>query len=337
MNTNLANLQSKFHTHLLGHALCPAKFKGEIDGLFANKSLNPLKSDYVFDGGDWILKMGRTDLPTTPDTHLYRIRKAEKIRTYLHRNHLENDLMVPEKYLYWNENEKRFYAVAKKVPLSDEVVKPIPEFESSLEAGAPILGGQAQAFVDGKQQRALTLVQAKALAELCVLGYTDLSYNNFFFTVDGKVAIIDTEPHKRALKKATFNSKIGYWLGDKGSMLAQQAISGMARLKLVCTDPSALKEVEKIEQKHALWSMTKLIGKIAVGILIIYGALYALPRLSINAMVIKVLKVTAVAIAILKVLILTLNMLSIKKVWSLSQQGLPGFIQIVGFEQQALM
>lgn len=335
MNITIDNLPSKFLPFLLGFKECKKDIVEDIDKVF-EKPLKPLSKtrDYVFDAGDWVLKLGRTDgFLTTPDTHLYRIRKAEKVRQYITDHHLENDLMVPEKYLYWNKSEKQFYVVAKKIDLSDEVATPAnKEFKSVFEEAAKTTEGQVRAFVEGKPQRSLTAVQAKALAELSILGYTDLSYNNLYFTLDGRVAIIDTEPQKRGLNKNFTKSLIGSWLTDKGALLAQQTLSGTAKLKLYCDDQEALKEVELVEKNHALWSLAKSAVKIAFASLMIYAATFV-SRLPIPPVVAKVLRVTMITLLAIKLLMLTLSMLSIYRIWGLSHQGLQGVLQIMVHEK----
>ncbi len=212
---NMSNLSPKFQPFLIGSPKCPAKIKDEIDTIF-QQPLTSLKSNYILDAGKWILKLGRTDgLHTTPDTHLYRVRKAEKIRTYIQQNNLEAHIAVPTKYLYWNTAQNQFYVVAEKMDLSSEVGMPTSgEVEANFKAGASF-GGQLQALANNAPKRSLTPPQAKALAELSVLGYTDLSYNNLYFTQDGKVAIIDTEPLKRSLKKMSKSSFFFFLFGDK--------------------------------------------------------------------------------------------------------------------------
>src|SRR5687768_4774763 len=95
---SINNFSPKFQPFLIGSPTCPAKIKDEIDTIF-KQPLKPLKSNYIFDAGKWILKLGRTNGITTPDTHLYRVRKAEKIRSYIHQNNLDAHIAVPRKYL----------------------------------------------------------------------------------------------------------------------------------------------------------------------------------------------------------------------------------------------
>lgn len=340
MNINPNNINPKFYPYLLGHPSCPVNIKQDIDQIF-QQPLKPLKSDYIFDAGQWILKLGRTDgLLTTEDTHLYRVRKAEKIRVYIHNHNLENALVVPHKYLYWHPQEQQFYVVSEKLDLSDEVATPRDlNTENAFKATA-LLGveGQVQALDQGKPQRELTPDQAEALAQLSIqAGYTDLTYNNMFFTKDGKVAIIDTEPVKRGLKKMVANNKIAYLLADKRAWLAQQSIAGIAKLKSSCHDLIALRKVEKVERGHVLWNITILVGKIALSVLIIASLPTALALLPIGATAVTALKATLIAVVALKILLNTVLIASIYKMWCTSHNGLQGLQQIGQLEMQAFI
>jgi hypothetical protein len=339
MNTTIENLYPKFYPYLLGHKNCTATFKSEIDALFEKGTLPFLKEAgprrNIFDGGKYILKLGRTDPQiTTPDTHLYRIRKAVKIQNYIQSNGLEKHIIVSKKYLYWHDKERRFYVVCEKVPLSEEVAQPATlVYEEELKKVGH-LGGQLQKLSQGKSRRALTPIQAKALAELSLLGHTDLSYNNLYFTPDGRVAIIDTEPLKRVLKKSVAKRTIGSWLVDKTSLLAQQSIAGIAKLKIYCSDSIALREVEKVERKHALKHIAILVGKIALCCLVIYMTPQAVSLLPVGFAAMKVIKITIIACTAIKTTFLTLNAISVYFVWKWSCQGADGIFEIVQAEMR---
>jgi len=89
-------------------------------------------------------------------------------------------------------------------------------------------GGQAAALYKGARERLLTVKQANGLAKLSFLGYTDQSYNNMFFLKDGRVAILDTEPVKRAYKKLNLKSRFFRLFGTISSILTQQSLIGTA-------------------------------------------------------------------------------------------------------------
>ena len=333
---DIKNLPPKFQSFLIGSPTCPAKIKDEIDAIF-QQPLKPLKN-YIFDAGKWVLKLGRTDeFATTPDTHLYRVRKAEKIRSYIHKNNLDAHIAVPRKYLYWNTTQKQFYVVAEKMNLSPEVPTPASlDIEAAFKEGGPSVGGQMQALANNAPKRSLTPAQAKALAELSVLGYTDLTYNNLYFTQDGKVAIIDTEPVKRSLKKMTKSSFLFFLLGDKRSLLSKQSIAGIAKLKLYIDNPTALQAVQRVEKNHALWSIAQLITKISIVTLVIYFTPTITTLIPIAA-VAMTLKVSFITVAVLKNISLTSDVLGMCAIWHLSCQGLQGACSIITLEKSSML
>lgn len=333
MNITMDSLPHKFYPFLLGHPSCPSKIKEEIDKVF-EKPLVPLKSNYIFDAGKYVLKLERTDGSlTTPDTHMYRVRKAEKIRKYIVKNHLENQLMVPEKFLYWRETDRKFYVISEKVCLSDEVAKLVSDsVEILYKQGGQTLGGQIAALAANKPKRNLTPEQAKGLAELSVLGYTDLTYNNAYFTLDGKVAIIDTEPIKRSLKKIMFKNKFT-WMGDKGALLSQQTISGIAKLKLYCADEKALREVETVEKKHVVWSIAKLVGKIALVCLAISFVPSVAALLPIGGILATSLSAFVITVLVVKTVSLVACAGGVAYVWKLSHDGVQGVVKIFSMEK----
>lgn len=327
---NLSNLPSKFQPFLIGSSTCPVS-KDEIDAIF-QQSLQPLKSDYIFDAGKWVLKLGRTDgLATTDDTHLYRVRKAEKIRTYICQNNLEEHIVVSKKYLYWHESERKFYVVSEKMDLSAEVATPASkDIEAVFKAGQ--FSGQAGALTNNAPKRSLTPTQAKALAELSILGYTDLTYNNLYFTKDGKVAVIDTEPVKRFVKKLKSSCPS---LEDMGCLLTAQSIAGIAKLKLYTNDPVALRAVQKVEKNHVLWRIAVLITKISVVTLAIYFTPTITALIPIAAVALT-LKVSFIAVAVLKNCNLIGSVIGVYGLWSLSYQGFQGVDQIGEWETQGV-
>lgn len=338
-NINRETLESKFYPYWLGHAECKVKgLKEEMDTLF-KQGMTKVK-DYIRETKGWFVKGKRTDTSqTTPDTHIDRIWQAKQIREYIKANGFENDFVVPEKYLYWDEKNEEFFVVSKTLKLSNEVGKPATkEIENVLKSAykhIPALkeqGGQVKALYEGKTQRELTSQQARALAKLTDVGYTDYTYNNLYFTKDGKVAIIDTENVKRVLNKAYAANWVFFVLGDMGSLLAQQAIAGMAKLKLCCNE-AALKEVNAVEKRVALWAIAKLTSKIALQCLAIYVIPRAINLLPIGGAAAKALKVTLIGVTVLRTLSLTINLVSVNTVWNWSGQGLEGIGKIGKAEQ----
>lgn len=331
------NIPSKFSPFLIGSSSCQADIKNDIDAVFEKSPLKCMKSNYIIDAGKWVLKLPRTDMPTAADSHIYRVRKAEKIRNYIQKNHLENDLVVPKKYLYWKESEQKFYTVAEKLDLSEEVVETASiEVENSFKQFSHI-GGQIEVLASQNcKKRSLNPVQAKALAELSILGYTDLTYNNLYFTKDGKVAIIDTEPVKRLFKKAIKSSPIFYIFGNMSITKCQQALVGIAKLKVSINNPEALKAVEKVERNHALWNIALSITKIAFTSLCIYFAPTVTANIQIAAIE-KIVRVSFKIFAIFKNVYFVLGLIGTCVIWKKSCSGLNGLNDIALMEMNGLI
>lgn len=334
MNVSNYNLPNKFFPFLLGHPSCASNdIKNEIDQIMQSCLIVNLKNN-VFDCGKWILKYPRTDgLPTNPDTHLYRVRKAEKIRNYIINNKLEAEFAVPKKFLYQLEN-KDYCVIAEKLELSQDVVS---LYSDETRKGITIqleLVGQVSALAKGAKERPLTPTQAKALAELSILGYTDQTFNNFFFTRDGKVAIIDSEPLKRLLKKTIAASKINSFICDKSGMLTCHSVAGIAKLKQVCTDPEARKQVELVEKNHVLWAIAKLTLKVVLGCLVIYSIPRAISSLGLPSKAATLLRVSLRTVSVIKTIFLTLQVLSVSNMWFMSCNGDKGLIAIQEIEKK---
>ncbi len=341
-NLTLESLPNKFLPFLLGHASCsaPKNCKSEIDEIFTQslKNAPTLKSDYIYNAGNWVLKGDRTGedaeaAQLRSDTNIYRVRKANKIRNFIRANHLEQHVMVPQKFIYWDKTSQKFFVVAEKVDLSDEVASPQSDQVKEIIKQDAFLGGQALALVEGKSERDITPEQAKALAELSFLGLTDLSYNNMYFTNDGRIAIIDTEPLKRTIKKAMSDSWIP-WFTDRDTWVMAQAIAGTAKLKMACADPEAIKAVEKVEKDHFLWNMAKLIGKIALAVLVFCLVPPLLAQLAIAGAIVTALQIAILGYATLKALGLLLSTLHISSLWSYSHDGIAGLVNIRDLELQ---
>lgn len=288
-----SDLPAKLHPFCLGHSKCTFEKINHEKILTIFKNSQEIKPN-IFLSDDWIFKTPRLDFKQTPDTHLYRVLKAKKIRDYIQKNGLEEHIIVPKKFIIKNPDGSgldSYIIVAEKMRLTDEVVKPTEEYESTLkkEDLSFDLVGQAKAFIEGKPQKELSLEQAKALANLAFLGYTDQTYNNVFFTPDGKVAILDTEPMHRHWKKqekkffniytiwkdkksknSTTHFKLNLfcnnWFGRLNYNETNEfgrKLSGIAYLKSYCT-PNATVEVEKIQKNHYQSVLKKSITRCVV-------------------------------------------------------------------------
>jgi hypothetical protein len=330
-----SNLPSKFNTHYLGHQKCiaPPGTKEEIDAIFEQNSYRNFKDGYIFQSDDkkWFVKgerrsNGGEPILTTPDTHLYRVRKSIKVQNYIKKNHLEGSLAVPEKYLYWEWHlGTTFFTVARSMDLSNEVAELYDPNSKQL-----------------LMTRAITPIQAKALAELSFKGLTDLSFNNLFFTKAGQVAILDTEPVKRAATKHYYNisdhwfkGTVNYLFGNYSTWKLTNAITGTTKLKFVCRNPEALKEVERVERKHVLWHLSKLITKIALVSLAFYALPSAIALLSLTGVAVTLISVTAKTLLALKLISLLMSVVRTLFVWKASRPD--NLSTIVQLEMQGLI
>ena len=121
-------------------------------------------------------------------------------------------------------------------------------------------------------------------------------------------------------------------LGDKEAMIAQQAISGMAKLKLCCRLPEARKEIEKIEKSYALKNIAKLVCKLG---LVCIGAYYGIPSLVALfpvGIVATSIKVALVTTTVFKSIFLSLNIAFVYSIWKNSYSHLEGVKKIYQME-----
>lgn len=331
---NQENLPAKFHTHLLGHKKCvaPEGTKEAIDQIFDQNAKTNIKQGYVFlsNDGDWYIKTVRKgSCLTTPDTHLYRVRKALKVNAYIERNGLQDSLVVPEKYLYWNDKTKEFVTVAPSLDLSDEVAAPVnKEVESKMKIAGLTEGGQAVVLYLDNPQRKITAKQAKALADLSFLGCTDWSYNNLFFDKQGRIAVIDTEPQKRAMTKYSYQGIMSFLFGNRSAWKLNNALAGTAKLKQVCGG-EALKEIEKVERKQVLWHTAKMVAKIAIVCMAIYAVPAAVALLALTGIAATVIKAAATTLLACKAICLVNGTLGTLIVWKFSSvDGIPFIAQM---------
>lgn len=331
------NLPWEYQPFLLGNRFC----KKDIDmDAILNQPLIPLKNDYIFDAGEWVLKLPRTDDPLiTSRTHLSRVLNAKKFHDYILENNLTTELVVPETYLYWHASKRKFYVVSEKIDLSEDVATPANlEAEKNFKLSGATLAGQMKALADGKPQRSLTVMQAKALAGLACLGYEDLDYNNLYFALDGRVAIIDTKSQEcvapylwgnlvqasfyQAASDASLLQTIAIGVVGTISILSlfpedASPLAGIAKLKLYCDNKDALKEVEIIGKKILRSTVIKTIVKIALSALMIYAASYT-SLLPLKETVSKAIKEAIQAFCSINLVFLTL---SLGEIWIRNYQG----------------
>lgn len=314
-NITLENLSNKFRPYLLGDSSCKLNQNDwkEVDIQFNYSETKTIKG-HVIATENYIFKGPRSDIITTLDTHLYRVRKAEKIREYIERNDLRGHLLVPKKCLYWDANKKVFYVVSQKIALSDEVVRPRDFIEKEWKT-MKYPPGRIKDLVNGSRQRSFSAIQAKALAELSFSGYNDLNYGNFFFTQTGQVAIIDTEPTYRFLKKYR---GYDFFIG-KEPLSTKLGIKGIAHLKLYTDDAKALTEINKVETTYVTWCIAKLVGKIAA-LIFVSCAIYFIPMKPDSVILSKIVTVALPLFALSKIPSLLAEIRSVNTIWNYSCQ-----------------
>lgn len=194
---------------------------------------------------------------------------------------------MPTKLIIKKPNESglsSYIIVAERLNLSNEVVKPGESMQKELDS-LTNPEGQVDAYKKGHAQRELSLIQAKALAHLAFLGYTDQTYNNVFFTPKGQVAILDTEPMHRCWKKKEkqffniykiqnikdfilrllFNNWLGGRLTYNETHEYGRKLSAINYLKSYCT-LQVKQEVEKIEKNYYQGILHRSIGRCVTGI-----------------------------------------------------------------------
>nr|MBA3817158.1 hypothetical protein [Parachlamydiaceae bacterium] len=275
-DTMYVDLPAKLQPFCLGHSKCSIKETNREELLQIFHNSTEIKPN-IFTSDKWIFKSPRLEISQLPDTHLYRVLKAKKIRNYIQKNGLEEHIIVPQKFIIKNSSTSglcSYIVVSEKIKLSEEVIKPTDLLEAEIKTEVNQVG-QAKAFLEGKPQKELSIQQAKALAQLAFLGYTDQTYNNVFLTTEGKVAVLDTEPMHRSWKKQErqfsnifkiwkdrkknnkpspfiihliFNNLFGRFTYNKTNEFGRK-ISGTTYLKAYCS-PTAKIEVEKIEVAH---------------------------------------------------------------------------------------
>jgi hypothetical protein len=224
--------------------------------------------------------------------------------------------------------------ICEKLNLSPEVAQPESAIFTAQYAGeGQTHGGQCKALAEGNSQRPLTPEQAKALAEISILGHTDLSYNNAYFTIDGRFALLDTEPHKRAVKKLICpKSLLGYWIGSKDALVAQQAIIGIAKLKTYCSNEAAHREIEKVEKTHVIWNSAIIVAKIALLSFAYYLIPSGMALLPINRTAASLIQVSLRVLSGVKLIYLALNVTGLCMTWRKSQRHLEGLMEIIALE-----
>ncbi len=191
----IANEQELYESELASQMLPAGELKVALDTLFAEgmhqrcaleeAGCRFLKDDFRViaihpDFPDWIIK-------AVPPSHSHsvfarainvgRVRGAQQIAQVIERYNLQH-IIVPQKFLYhlpgtpYKLTDENFLVVAQRLDLVDEELMP-----------------RMWDILNVEQEDELAKVIKK-------VGYFDVSEDNICFTTDGKIAFIDTEPHR---------------------------------------------------------------------------------------------------------------------------------------------
>lgn len=292
---------------------------------------------YTLEGLDgWIIKEGRTDLQTTPDTHLYRIRKAEKLRRLCRSFGFANEVEIPRKYIHIRPNGQAV-VVAQKLDLSDRVVRIDRE---TADACLPQLqsGSRERSIIsranngDDEKTVALTTRQCQILATLAFSNaeFHDISFANLFLTKTGKLALVDTEPVKRAWKKNNLGNRLAkLFFTSKTAIAVIQGLIATAKLKtFAATTEEAKKAITKIENKNIVIAIAKIVTKIAVVAFVAYACMAFIPA----GFLFAAIKYTVVAMSGVNILTTAINILAILNITRLNRKGIEGLGYLSGLE-----
>lgn len=203
---------------------------------------------------DWVIKGPRHDhvISTLPDTHIYRVRKATRIQKVIEKYGF-SEVVVPKKFLY--EYQGQWFVIAEKLDIDSKAT----------------LDNTSLWLYPDHTLKSLTSKQAEEIAYLCFEGkLEDVTKANINFTKDGKIAILDTEPISRAIKKA---GRI--WLqfipNLKSTFLFLMSLTNSERLFLMCSSEAGEK-VRHVQSKMFWEHLGKIILKTALPLIFSIGA-----------------------------------------------------------------
>lgn len=284
-------LPAKFNNSIINHSDFKDKsLQSTVNQLFTKINNGTAQvhylggKDYVKEYAElpgWIVKEARTGLLGAnlyPDTHVYRVRKAEKIQRLIDKFQLGDDVVVPKKYLYFSNG--KWYVIAQKLDLSPKtpsLYRPYWEKMGDAEQASAVAQGFGEQLgnriIEGRKIssphcQAISAAQARAAAILAFDALqTDLTSLNMFFSADGKLAILDTEPVKRYFCKLSKSSIFTRLFTDQYIFRATQAMLGTAKFKLQLSKPDARKAVEKVENYYLAISLIRAAGVITCSII----------------------------------------------------------------------
>lgn len=193
----------------------------------------------------WIFKKKREDgYQYCEDQHLYRVRKAHKISNFINYKDYRS-IEVAEKYLIKINEE--WWVAAKKMRLSTR----------SLEIDPDMANEAANIIFD--------------------VNLVDIHLQNFAFTEYGKLALFDTEPVNRKMKKDRWH--FIPLLNDKPLYKYETSFNSCESLKTLCSSNTSRVEIEKVQNEQYWVFAAKKVKILALSILLICTCYYLLDSL----------------------------------------------------------
>lgn len=244
MAVSIETLPSKFLPHLLGHDSCPLENNNLLRAFFDRRigdarpqRRQPRENVYFLKRGNtkYLLKQEMADSDPQNNQHIYELRTLQKMRRYIQENGLDELFVVPEKFLYYRAETKKFYTIVKAPRTS----RPPP-------------GGATQA-------------QITALAKMALKGLSHIHPEHLVFQ-EGRILLLHADPIYREESK-----QISPWPFKtfRRSFNLQAALCETHKIKAAF--PQFANEIKKIERKAILWVVAELIAQLAANILIVYG------------------------------------------------------------------
>jgi hypothetical protein len=263
-------LKSKFDPYILNKATDPEKVElhHQLQKIFSSHrpGFDPLSAYQGFLplGGKnhvvkhpnlpgWVIKGQRNDqFNFIPDQHIYRVRKATRIQQVIDK-HGFTQVVVPKKFLY--QHEGSWFVIAQELDLDPN---------ASITKNFSIF--------DKKIVKPLTPEQAKEISTICFEGrLNDLGSHNLFYTRDGKIAIVDTEPVNRKTKK-----NLGFFRLIPSFLLTIRFTAANVeseRVRRLCED-KAKRAIDTVCRSMYIKHLAKLVAKIVLPLIIAGAACY---------------------------------------------------------------
>jgi len=240
----------------------------------------------------WVFKCKRSDMQTSADTHLYRVRKADKIR----RMNLAG-VIVPQKYLYRLPNGE-YIILAQKMTIHREVANP-----ALLSQDTP---DWFRDLIPKTVYIKLTPSQGKNVVRVIFrTNSTDLNRTNVYHDENNQLVLPDTEPHLRYYRKMAWR-----WIPGASStfshMLGVVVVQSLAKQQDFSTKVS-MHFQKTVELGRYL---VGLIARIALTILVSKGASHMADN-STNLALKAVCSIVNKAAKVNQICLITLGALSV--------------------------